>query len=413
MKRGCFFALTVFFSGITVASPDRDTAAVWKLQVRINATSGQASLPIASPGIFNAVAIKLPSGALQSGNWTCAAGKRHTTLTRDEHAPNTSSDLSNLWVLSQPDSLLSLEYRGQPLTAEITAIFLWVPPLSETQHMSAEKRADCSAPGLISQSVWRSGLPAPVPGRSATPTHHCIIHHSGENNGDTNYTQIVRSYYTYHTTVNGWDDIGYNYLVAANGTVYAGRDPEKAGIRQDNVLGAHFCGKNNFTMGVCVIGNFSSAQPDSLAIQSLEKLLAWKIHQDTLNPYGQFKHPDNAGSWLDVIAGHRQGCATECPGDKLFARIPAIRDAIAPCALVTAVYTGSNNQQPQLKWTQGHLKLLNSDTPLQAELTDPAGRLLWKGRVAASPQLVPLAGPVIYRLSVTPSLVLSGWLIPE
>lgn len=413
MKKGSLFFIVFCLCGMSWGSAAPDTPCVWKITAKFHAPKGPSNIQIASPGIFNAVAFQLPPGSLQSGIWICSAGGRRSVLTKDDHAANSRFDNSNLWVLSQPDTIATLEFHGPSFSAEITAIFLWVPPLRMPLSMPVVNRADCTAPGLISQSVWRAGLPAPVPGRSSTPTHHCIIHHSGGANGDTNYTQVVRSYYTYHTTVNGWDDIGYNYLVAANGTVYAGRDPEKAGIRQDNVLGAHFCSKNNFTMGVCVIGNFTAAEPDSLAIQSLQKLLAWKIHQDTLNPYGQYKHPDNAGSWLNVIAGHRQGCATECPGDKLFARIPAIRDAIAPCALVTAVHATGTSLQPRLKLTQRHLQLLNSPTPLQAELTDPAGRLLWKGSVAASPQMVEVSGPVIFRLSVAPSCNMTGWLIPE
>ena len=88
------------------------------------------------------------------------------------------------------------------------------------------------------------------------------MHHSAGSTFDTNYTAVVRSYYLLHTEVNGWDDIGYNYLIARDGSIFAGRDPQnRTGVAQDNVHGAHFCGKNDYTMGICVIGDFTSQAP--------------------------------------------------------------------------------------------------------------------------------------------------------
>lgn len=201
---------------------------------------------------------------------------------------------------------------------------------SDTLHIDIPKSRfeedSCSLPYIVPQSVWRQGLPDPVPGRTRTLTQHCIIHHSASSNADTNTIALVRAFYLQHTQVNHWDDIGYNYLIGHDGTLVAGRDPLGSGIAQDEVLGAHFCGKNSNTMGICVIGNFQEEPPTIEAIHTLERLLIWKTHKDVLSPLDSITHQ---GILLPVIAGHRNGCSTECPGDSLFSLIPQIRQDVA------------------------------------------------------------------------------------
>jgi hypothetical protein len=182
----------------------------------------------------------------------------------------------------------------------------------------------CSKPQMISYSEWRSGLPDPKPPREATEVEHLVVHHSAGSNTDTNYLNTIRNIYLFHTQSNGWDDIGYNFLVAPNGVVFNGRDP-KGVADDDNILGAHFCGKNQNTMGVCMLGDFMKVRPTEKAIFSLKYLLAWKLKKDGINAFGQTKHPQNTGSLLNNLCGHRDGCNTDCPGDSLHALLPSIK----------------------------------------------------------------------------------------
>ena len=243
-------------------------------------------------------------------------------LTKDEHAD--SEFQSNMIVFShrQQEVYLSSQVAGN---IEGMAFLIRVPELQVEKHL-VQRSTDCEEPPIVPQSVWRDGLKPPIPGRNATPTRHCIVHHSASSNADTNSIKLVRSFYILHTEVNGWDDIGYNYLIGYDGTVFAGRDPEKPGIEQDNVFGAHFCGKNSYTMGICVIGNFEAEAPDPRAVDALEHLLSWKMFKDRMNPLDSLHHPDTiAGPLLPVLAGHRNGCSTECPGQLLFELIPQLR----------------------------------------------------------------------------------------
>lgn len=174
---------------------------------------------------------------------------------------------------------------------------------------------------MIDQQEWREGLPEPSYERIYTDVHNVIVHHSAGSNIDTNYTGIVRNIYIYHTEIRGWSDIGYNYLIAPDGMIFKGRDP--GNLEQDNVLGAHFCAYNSGTMGICVMGTYTETVPSAVAIASLKQLLNWKLGKDSLDPAGFYPHPLNAS--LPVIAGHRDGCATECPGENLYNILNNIR----------------------------------------------------------------------------------------
>jgi hypothetical protein len=178
---------------------------------------------------------------------------------------------------------------------------------------------------MISQEEWRAGLPDPDYERIPNTVHNVIIHHSAGSNSDTDYVSVVRNIYIYHTEVRGWSDIGYNYLIAQDGNIFKGRDPGT--LQQDEVLGAHFCNANTGTMGICVLGDYTSLAPPVNALQSLIDLTTWKLGKDSLDPLGIYPHPLNAN--LPVIAGHRDGCATECPGDSLYQRLGYIRQEVS------------------------------------------------------------------------------------
>jgi hypothetical protein len=183
----------------------------------------------------------------------------------------------------------------------------------------------CGIPPSVSRSVWGSSfnLRDDVQYRSTpsfTTVTHLIVHHSASANTSANWGATVLSFFDYHVNTNGWSDIGYNYLIAPDGTLFVGRGGG------NNVVGAHFCGKNGATMGICMIGTYMTVAPTDTAMTTLERLLAWKCVESNINPTGIATH--SAGN-IHQINGHRIGCATDCPGDSTFARLPTLRGRVA------------------------------------------------------------------------------------
>ncbi len=246
-------------------------------------------------------------------------------LSRDEHVDAINGFINaNLVSFEEPISTIQF-YTNQ---IENTVLFNFingnVSKLEQNQSIS-NIESDClSEPESISQQLWRAGLKSPNYSRSFSTIDHVIIHHSAGSNTNTNYTQVVRDIYIYHTEVNGWSDIGYNYLIAQDGTIFRGRDPESG--EQDNVRGAHFCGMNTGTMGVCLLGDYTSIAPTDATTQSLLTLLSWKLDKENLNAFENFSF--NSILSLGAIAGHRDGCATECPGIKTYQKIESFKSNV-------------------------------------------------------------------------------------
>ncbi|MEU9348264.1 N-acetylmuramoyl-L-alanine amidase [Streptomyces sp. NPDC048278] len=162
-----------------------------------------------------------------------------------------------------------------------------------------------------------------------------FVHHTVSGNGYrcSDAPSVIRSIYRYHVVSMGWRDIGYNFLVDKCGTIYEGR----AGGAAKAVRGAHTLGFNNNSMGIAVIGTFASHKPPAAALTALAKLTAWKLGLFGANPKGKTYlksgggnlYPKGKNVRLNVISGHRDGYATECPGAKLYAKLGSARTSSA------------------------------------------------------------------------------------
>ncbi|MFC5173924.1 N-acetylmuramoyl-L-alanine amidase [Streptomyces mutomycini] len=191
-------------------------------------------------------------------------------------------------------------------------------------------------PGIVTRKGW--GADESLRERTFAYTSTvkaAFVHHSATGN---NYTcaqapSVLRSIYRYHVKSSGWRDFGYNFAVDKCGKIYEGR----AGGVTKAVLGAHTLGFNTNSMGIAVLGSYSSKNPPAAAVTAIAKLTAWKLGLFGRNPKGKVtlvsggsgKYKKGAKARLNVISGHRDGFATECPGIRLYKKLGSARTTSA------------------------------------------------------------------------------------
>ncbi|MCB9246299.1 MAG: N-acetylmuramoyl-L-alanine amidase [Flavobacteriales bacterium] len=262
---------------------------------------------------------------------------------KDFQVRTTAGDVFPVRIVTKPDideprrsamfmtdhANTSLQVKTGNYTGPLKIYLIGAPGITlDRSKVLHKSETDCSKPDFIASETWRAGLPDPVPGRSVHKVDHLIVHHSAGSNSITDYTLAVRNIYLYHLEVNGWDDVGYNYLIAPNGQIYQGRDDLGVGP-EDNIKGAHFCGKNTGTMGVCLMGNYDEAEVADSAFHALIRLFTWKCVKEGMDPRQSLIHPADIGTdSLGRIAGHRDGCNTRCPGDNAYTLLHALIDSV-------------------------------------------------------------------------------------
>ena len=119
-----------------------------------------------------------------------------------------------------------------------------------------------------------------------------VLHHT---TGTYAGHQTVRSIQSFHQgPQRGWADIGYNWLVAPDGTVFEGRGW--------GMQGAHARGHNASSIGVAYIGD--GRQP----VSDAAKFAILRVAAEADRRFGGLRR-----------VGHRDVGATACPGDVLYA----------------------------------------------------------------------------------------------
>ncbi len=179
-------------------------------------------------------------------------------------------------------------------------------------------------PVYVSRKDWGCPQSEHVSSRTLTNVTHLIIHHSAGSTTSNDFAAVVRSYWDYHVNSNGWDDIGYNWLVDPNGVLYKGRAWKSE--NEENVMGAHNSGKNGNTAGICFIGNYVSSIPSDMGLDKMAEISAFLCDKYGIDPLGESYHAA-IERVNDNIDGHGQsGGGTACPGTQLINRLQVLRD---------------------------------------------------------------------------------------
>ncbi|MBM2822760.1 MAG: hypothetical protein HW413_1506 [Thermoleophilia bacterium] len=221
----------------------------------------------------------------------------------------------------------AIEARAVGRVSRIRAHLVWSPETRIPYRLPAT----ADVPPIVPRLSW--GADESI--RRGPPTYAAgirfsIVHHTA---GSNDYTRsqapaIVKGIQLYHVQGNGWNDIGYNFLVDRFGTVYEGRF---GGIDR-NVVGAHALGFNTGSVGIALIGTYGDTQPSKAALDAIARLVAWRLDVAHVDPTsfltyisgGSERYASGIPVVLSAMSGHRDTGFTECPGDSLYSKLGSL-----------------------------------------------------------------------------------------
>jgi hypothetical protein len=189
--------------------------------------------------------------------------------------------------------------------------------------------ATVSGPRMSRRSAWRARQPRYTP-ELADEALGVVVHHTASTNrySCAQVPALLRGIQRYHMDSNGWNDIGYNYLIDRCGRVWEGR----SGGLAKPVIGAHTSGFNTSTVGVSLLGSFSSTRPTPQARRALQRFVAWRMDIAHRSSNGRMaltaRTSDKFALGSRVVArsvsGHRDLYPSACPGALAYRDLNAI-----------------------------------------------------------------------------------------
>ncbi|KAM4695877.1 peptidoglycan-recognition protein SC2-like [Rhinophrynus dorsalis] len=156
-------------------------------------------------------------------------------------------------------------------------------------------------PTILTKSQWGGRAPT-CQTTMATPVTYVIIHHTAGSSCTTQSTCItqVKNIQNYHMNTNGYCDISYSFLVGEDGNVYEGRGWTTVGAHTPNV--------STPSIGISVIGNFMSRNPNTAAQNAVKSLISCGVTKGYIKA-------------AYILKGHRNVTATDCPGNTFYSTI--------------------------------------------------------------------------------------------
>jgi hypothetical protein len=260
------------------------------------------------------------------------------------------------------------------------------PTARAARHATGRRRRRARAhtsqsvePAIISRSEWGGDSVPPRAAPQYGEVHAAFVHHTVNTNDYTPEESpgIVLGIARYHRDSNGWNDIGYNFLVDKYGQVFEGR----AGGIDLAVIGAQAQGYNSVSTGIACIGTFTALPPAEPGFDALARLIGWKLSLHGVPTEGTVvvssrggasnRYPSGTPVTLERIPGHRDGDSTSCPGDALYAQLPALRARATryagPQAGIT-VHASSTRIRTRPVQLTGQLRFPDGSSPAGAAL---------------------------------------------
>jgi hypothetical protein len=311
----------------------------------------------------------------RGGGWT-----RWTTLREaGEHGPDAGRGAAGTdpaWTGAADEFQLRLKGRARGLRAR----FVRSGPAARSARRRSllarsARRLQAGAPPIIPRAEWGGDGVPPRTDPAYGQVQLAFVHHTVNANdyGPEDSAAIVLGIARYHRDHNGWNDIGYNFLVDQYGQIFEGR----AGGVEQAIVGAQAQGFNSVSTGAACIGTFTDVALPAAAVDALARLIGWKLSLHGVPCEGDVtvtsaggetnRFPAGAPVTFQRVSGHRDGNATECPGDLLYTQLPDLRIRAAqyagPLAGVTLQAAATTLRGITSAVLNGALRFADSSSP--------------------------------------------------
>jgi hypothetical protein len=195
--------------------------------------------------------------------------------------------------------------------------------------------AATTQPRIRPRADWGASQ-CPTRGVSYGRVRAAVVHHTVTAN-EYSRAQVpaaILAVCRFHRNTNGWNDIGYNFVVDRFGQLWEGR----AGGIDEAVMGSQAQGYNSQTTGIANLGEFSFGPQRDAAIGAMARLIGWKLANHGVPTYGRARLTSAGGEHarypygdtrsFNRIIGHRDTGRTACPGEQLYYQLADLRERV-------------------------------------------------------------------------------------
>jgi hypothetical protein len=238
-----------------------------------------------------------------------------------------------------------LRLRGAP--RNLRARFVRAQPAARVATRLARRAQAGAPPSIIPRAAWGGDSVPPREPPIYGEVQIAFVHHTVTANdyAPEESPGIVLAIARYHRNSQGWNDIGYQFLVDKYGQIFEGR----AGGVDQAVVGAQAQGWNSTSTGIACLGDFTSIAQTPEGMDSLARLIGWKLSVHGVPTTGEVtvvsaggetnRYPSGTPVTFQRISGHRDGNNTSCPGNVLYTQLEQLRTAAAQFAGPTSGIT--------------------------------------------------------------------------
>jgi hypothetical protein len=402
VKRALVILASTAFLAIAapaMARPHTPTASDFELSppaVAVSSATGHvASKPLRAPRRFSLVGFRWRGKAEPAISVRVRRdGRRWTRWLKLPGEPDGAPDPGNAEAHgthgeSSPVWVGSADWVQYRLSRSVPGLWIHFVRVNENGWRPRAKPAQTPGqPAIQPRSAWdptgKSCPPRVAPQYGDVQV--AFVHHTVSLNDydAADVPSIILGICRFHRNSNGWNDIGYNFLVDKFGTLWEGR----AGGMDQPVVGAQAQGFNSQSTGIANIGTFDDIPETDAALNSMAALIRWKLPLTGAPTAGTTqlvsaggsdnRYPPGARVTLNRVSGHRDVDATDCPGGMLYDQLPTLRamvgnvTAVKARTRIAAAFRPPLVVFPQTTQISGTLALINAtplgNEPLQIQL---------------------------------------------